>query len=166
MKKCCVSKFSVFFWALLLTVCIGSFFTGLQVRPYITRNVTATIVGKSMMPTLVDGERFDLHKPTIIARGDIVVFTDPIDGDYSGKRVIGLGGDIIEFHTFGTVYVNGELLDEPYLYPNTKTYAYHTNKFVVPTSYVFVLGDNRNVSADSREYGTFPQTYILGKIIP
>lgn len=93
-------------------------------------------------------------------RGDVVIFEYPKDPtqDYI-KRVIGLPGDAVEVKN-GIVYVNDNLIDEPYIkekplsnYPRT----------VVPANNLFVMGDNRNGSSDSRSWGPLPFDRIIGK---
>lgn len=93
-------------------------------------------------------------------RGDVVVFRPPRsdDPDYV-KRVIGVPGDVVSMHA-GQVYINGERLEEPYL---TNRDRYTMEPVVVPPESVFVLGDNRPVSADSRGFGTVPWENIVGR---
>lgn len=101
---------------------------------------------------------FPFHAPQ---QGDVIVFheaNNPEGNDFV-KRVIGVPGDIVEIQ-FGTVYVNGILLDEPYLVKrDTSSLA----PVVVQVGHYFVLGDNRPVSYDSRELGPIPQETIVGK---
>ncbi len=124
----------------------------------------------SMEPTLKPGDRvlvnklsYDLHS---IHRGDIVVFKRPPSeaGDPTIKdlikRVIGLPGDQIESRD-GVVYVNGQLLKEPYLPPGTVTTSLPLTK-VAPGMY-FVMGDNRGNSKDSRFIGAIPGHLIVGR---
>ena len=82
------------------------------------------------------------------------------------KRVIGLPGDHIEIKD-DSVYVNGEKLDEPYLDYGTKTTSAEGcfTDIVVPDGYVYVLGDNRAVSGDSRRFGCIPIDKIEGKAV-
>lgn len=122
--------------------------------------------GESMMPTLENGERlivnkmvYNLHSPEY---GDILVFQYPGDTtkDYI-KRVIGLPGDKIEIHDF-KVFRNGQEVPEDYIAEPTGT----VNKvFEVPADSVFVLGDNRNYSKDSRDesVGYVPYELIVGR---
>ena len=68
----------------------------------------------------------------------------------------------------GKVYVNGQLLNEPYLSRYTPTYAYEKNEsefFIIGHDQFFVMGDNRNNSCDSRTYGPVPRKNILGKVM-
>jgi signal peptidase I len=121
--------------------------------------------GDSMLPTMVSGEyvvinrlsyRFGSPQP-----GDIIVFHYPRDPreEYI-KRVIGLPGDVVEVQN-GKVYVNGQALVEDYI--NVK--MNYTGKWEVPADQLFVLGDNRNNSSDSHDWGTVPMDYVIGKAI-
>lgn len=76
------------------------------------------------------------------------------------KRVIGKAGDIIEIKN-RHVYRNGQLLDEPYI--KEEVWSSSNGIFEVPTDHIFVLGDNRNYSRDSRAYGFVPLSHVLGK---
>ncbi len=121
--------------------------------------------GQSMEPTLDTGQLVMVNKlayrwgqPAI---GDIVVFYFPRDPDQEYiKRLIGLPGDQVKIEQ-GTVYVDGQPLNEPYLAvrPN------YTGSWTVPEGQVFVLGDNRNNSSDSHRWGTVPLDYIVGKAL-
>jgi signal peptidase I len=121
--------------------------------------------GASMEPTLVSGEyvvvdrlSYRLGNPQ---RGDIIIFHYPLDPkeEYI-KRIIGLPGDEVEVK-HNAVYVNGQLLDESYL----KVSNDDTGTWTVPEDRLFVLGDNRNNSSDSRDWGTVPMSYVVGKAI-
>ena len=83
------------------------------------------------------------------------------------KRVIGLPGDHVEIRD-GKVYINGYELDENYLSSNTKTdmsLGGECDNVVVPNGYIYVLGDNRSKSADSRRFGCIPIKKIQGKVV-
>jgi signal peptidase I len=121
--------------------------------------------GASMEPTLTTGEYVIINRLSYKVgspqRGDIIVFHYPVDPreEYI-KRVIGLPGDVVEVKG-GSVYVNGQKLDETYL--NVKTN--YTGTWEVPEGQLFVLGDNRNNSSDSHDWGTVPMDYVVGKAI-
>jgi signal peptidase I len=109
--------------------------------------------GTSMLETLQDGDRL---AATIIDgklfgynRGDVVICTYPGADHYCVKRVIGLPGEEISIKE-GTVYINGEALDEPYL---THKSTDSMDKYQIPEGAYFVMGDNRPVSLDSRAVG-------------
>lgn len=119
----------------------------------------------SMEPTLVPGEFLVVNKFAYktgeIKRGDIIVFHCPMnpDEDYI-KRVIGVPGDKISIAE-GQVAVNGFVLNEPYIAaPPAKG-----GEWVIPENAVFVLGDNRNESSDSRDWGFVPDDFIIGKAL-
>ncbi|NMB20331.1 MAG: signal peptidase I [Firmicutes bacterium] len=120
--------------------------------------------GASMENTLVDGERVMVDKVTYRFReprhGEIIVLNMP--GSRFIKRVIAVGGDTIE-ERFGVVYVNGLPIDEPYV-DNKTTMTW--GPFTVPEGHVWVMGDNRPRSDDSRgTVGFLPIKDIVGRAI-
>ncbi len=126
------------------------------------------VEGTSMMPGLTDQERIFINKFVYrwepIERGDVVVFHYPHDPSKSYiKRVIALGGDRVRIDE-GKVYVNGNLLDEPYLSGSFLDDRSYPEVQVPPNSY-FVLGDHRNLSSDSRDFGPIPQSAVYGKAV-
>jgi len=105
-------------------------------------------------------------------RGDIVVFDPPEswtpDPTPFIKRVIGLPGDIVEVRDDGYVYVNDVQLDEPYTYANDAgitepTTAQDQTRWVVPEGQLFVMGDHRRKSADSRVFGPISASDVIGR---
>jgi len=121
--------------------------------------------GASMEPTLFSGEYVVVNRLSYRLgsphRGDIIVFHFPRDPkeEYI-KRVIGLPGDEVEVRN-GTVYINGQPLDENYLKVKTN----YIGSWVIPEGQLFVLGDNRNNSSDSHDWGTVPLDYVVGKAV-
>lgn len=123
------------------------------------------VEGNSMEPSLHDGEfvvvnrlAYRIGQPQ---RGDIVVFHPPYDPERRFiKRIVGLPGDTIQVID-GTLFVNGESLDEPYILASP-TYS---GEWVVGRDQVFVLGDNRNNSSDSQNWGSLAVDRIIGKAI-
>ena len=121
--------------------------------------------GDSMEPTLVSGEYVVVNRLSYRLghpqRGDIIVFHFPRDPkeEYI-KRVIGLPGDEVNVMN-GLVYVNGQSLDENYLDVKMN----YSGSWTVPTGQLFVLGDNRNNSSDSHDWGTVPMDYVVGKAV-
>ncbi len=131
--------------AVALAFCIRTFL----VEPYM-------VEGSSMYPTLINHERVIVDKLSYYftdpKKGEIIVFRYPKDQSRDFiKRVIAVGGDTVEMRQ-GKVFVNGTMLNEGYIYkddpkgPNLSDYR----KSVVPEGHIFVLGDNRNNSEDSR----------------
>ncbi|HLX35401.1 MAG TPA: signal peptidase I [Candidatus Limnocylindrales bacterium] len=106
------------------------------------------------------------------ARGDIVVFNPPPNWSESTgvpfiKRVIGLPGDTVELRD-GDVYVNGVKLAEPYIHNDdgsttTEPLDGNTSQWLVPDGDLFVMGDHRNASADSRIFGPIPISSVIGR---
>ncbi len=123
------------------------------------------VEGISMEPSLHDGQfvvvnrlAYEWQEPI---RGDIVVFYFPQNPSRRFiKRVIGLQGDTINIQS-GQVYVNGVPLEEPYIAAS----ANFSGEWTVERGKVFVLGDNRNNSSDSPDWGSLPIDEIIGKAI-
>lgn len=136
-----------------------------------SRFILATVIidGVSMEPTFHSGDRCLLNRLATHlgspGRGDMVVLQDRGEGDYAIKRVIGVPNDDIEIRD-GNVFVNGEELQETYLAPRTRTYGPRGSAHfsLGPDSY-FVLGDNREMSEDSRYYGPVPKGRLLGVVL-
>ena len=122
------------------------------------------IEGTSMEPTLVNGDIVLLTKTTAFGRGDICAFA--WNNKILIKRVIGIPGDWIEIDTDGTVYLNGEKLDEPYAEQISFGECDLEFPFQVPQEQYFVLGDMRESSIDSRNtlIGCIPKDQIVGKV--
>jgi signal peptidase I len=130
------------------------------------------VAGGSMSPTLPDSHRYLLNRLAYLFREpkpeDIVVLQDPEDKGYAVKRIVAKPGDSVYVNA-GQIFVNGKLLKEPYLAPDTKTFAspkYSAQFWICGAHQYFVLGDNRNNSTDSRMYGAVPQQNILGMVFP
>ena len=123
------------------------------------------IEGTSMEPTLVNGDIVLLTKTTDFGRGDICGFS--WNNKILVKRVIGIPGDWIEIDTDGTVYLNGEKLDEPYAEQIAFGECDLDFPFQVPQEQYFVLGDMRESSIDSRNtlVGCVETDQIIGKIL-
>lgn len=121
--------------------------------------------GSSMEPTLHNGEFVIVNKlaykfgaPKV---GDVIVFHYPRNPDQEYiKRVIGLPGDHVQIVN-GQVLVNGQLLQEPY----TAASPNYQSEWTVPEATLFVLGDNRNNSSDSHNWGPVPMDYVVGKAL-
>ncbi len=126
--------------------------------------------GSSMLPTLVDNDQVLVQivgydEPE---RGDIVVVYAPyFENEPLVKRVIAKGGDIVDIDPdSGMVSVNGEQLVEPYINETILNIGTVSYPYEVPEGRVFVMGDNRNHSSDSRlaEIGALPYENIIGKV--
>lgn len=138
---------------------------------------SVVVDGTSMVPTLGDGDVVIIHNFAYTPqRGDIVVVqADNFKNQKTGemgepiiKRIIGIGGDEITFDTKnGTVIRNGEVLDEPYTSDKTYSSGSIKGSIIVPEGEVLVLGDNRPLSRDSRDFslGTVKEELIMGKFV-
>lgn len=120
----------------------------------------------SMQPTLyagnfvvVDKLSYKLNGPN---RGDVIVFRFPPDPSQDPyiKRVIGLPGEQVRIDD-GRVYINEVRISEPYLKMNTQ----RSGEWTIPEGALFVMGDNRNNSSDSRVWGMLPMVNVIGKAI-
>lgn len=121
--------------------------------------------GYSMRPTLEDGEFVLVSKMSYVwgevTRGDIVVFHFPLNPEEELiKRVIGLPGDRVMVEN-GQVYVNGQALSEPYIAQS----PLYSGEWLVEENHLFVLGDNRNNSNDSKDWGQLPMENLVGKAV-
>ena len=122
------------------------------------------VVGHSMDTTLENEQylvvsklAYRLHDPQ---RGDIVVFRDPKNSDRKLiKRVIGLPGEVLEIRQ-GQIFIDQQQLDERYI---TNPGRYSVPPTPIPADHYYVLGDNRNNSSDSHNWGTLPSEKIVGK---
>jgi len=126
------------------------------------------VEGTSMAPLISDQERIFINKFVYrfepIGRGDVVVFWYPLDRSKSFiKRVIGLPGESVEIRR-GRVFVDGHLLDEPYVPPEYADLGNY-GPFRVPPGEYFVMGDHRASSNDSRIFGPVPDQFIYGKAV-
>lgn len=123
------------------------------------------ISGNSMTPTLVDGEIVLSLKGSSFRTGDIVAFY--FDNKILIKRVIAGPGDWVNIDEQGTVFVNGEMLDEPYLVEKALGNCDIELPYQVPESKVFVMGDHRSVSLDSRSsaIGCVGNDQIVGRLL-
>ncbi len=122
--------------------------------------------GDSMDNTLQDGDQLlMLTAVSDYQRGDIVV-VDRYTIDPLVKRIIAVGGDTIKIDENGLVYLNGSLLSEPYAAEFTPQKGC-TEAVVVPDGYVFLMGDNRSISKDSRseEIGLVLEKDLVGKAV-
>ncbi len=155
---------------LVLTVAIFFVIQTFIAQPYQVRQQSMEHTLEPNEYVLVDKltPRFDTYK-----RGDVIVFEPPegwaVGGDRTPfiKRIIGVAGDTLELRD-GHVYVNGVELQEPYLYaedgvPQPTDPTSGQSRWTIPDGDVFVMGDHREASADSRTFGPVPVTSVIGR---
>jgi len=125
----------------------------------------AVVGGESMSPNLTDGDMvLYLRIVSDYRRGDVISMRVP-SGDYYVKRVIALEGDVVDLRD-GLVYVNGEAAEEPWAQGETlRESGAVIYPYTVRPGNVFVLGDNRRVSMDSRTFGEVNRRQIRGRIL-
>jgi signal peptidase I len=156
-------------WAVVI---LGALLVAFVVRTTIAQ--AFWIPSVSMEPTLHEGDRVLVNKLSYrlhdVNRGDIIVFERPAtaasinpEDDIKDliKRVIGLPGDTIEARPDGSVYINDHRLEEPYLPSGTRTLDLPRQE--VPEGHIFVMGDNRGDSQDSRVFGPVDEDLIVGR---
>jgi signal peptidase I len=150
-----------------LAVVIGALTAALLIKVFLFQ--AFFIPSESMVPTLEVGDRVLVNKLAYsigdVERGDIIVFDKPDSLPDTGidefiKRVVGVAGDTLVSRD-GVVFVNGEPLDESYLPEGTPTDG--LDEITIPEGYVFVMGDNRTNSQDSRVFGPVPVDDIVGE---
>ena len=156
-----VRRFLHFVWSVVQTI----LFAGLLFL--VVNLVTARIrvEGDSMEPSLLDGQFVVVNRLAYMVadpqRGDIIVFRFPLNPERRFiKRIIGLPGDTVRVQD-GQVYINGEPLQEPYI---SAPPAYN-NQWAVGPDELIVLGDNRNNSSDSQNWGALPLESVIGKAV-
>lgn len=140
----------------LVAVVVLGVLLALVLHMFVTR--VYAISGESMLPTFHDGEKVMISRlsPSIVGleRGDVVIFENPDDPQKNLiKRVIAMPGEKVEIIQ-GIVHIDGAPLDEEYAQVSPRMYGSRLSARVVPEGTVFVLGDNRPASKDSRHFHT------------
>ena len=145
------TKFIISITILLLVVII--------VRLFVLEDVYVS--GISMLPTYRNGETVIIRKLLYTPqRGDVVVFDSPSQTRLV-KRIIGLPGDEIEIRS-GIIYIDDVAIDNKY---QTTDKSEAMSKIKIPENCVFLMGDNRNFSLDSRSFGPISTKFIIGVVI-
>jgi len=145
----------------ILEIALISLFLFLSIN---TISARIRVESVSMQPTLFAGNFVVVNKLSYRfgepSRGDIIVFRYPPDPELDPyiKRVIGLPGEHVLVED-GKVYINGVRISEPYL----KTQTQQGGEWIVPQDGLFMMGDNRNNSSDSRAWGMVPLENVIGK---
>jgi len=153
----------------------GVFIVSLIIALVVNKAVLARadVCQSSMESTLKEKDVLFMEKISVhtnsFKKGQIVVFkSHNVDDDNYVKRIIGTEGDQVKISS-GKVYINGKLVEEQYLDANTITnggeFLRENQTYEVPKGCIFVLGDNREVSSDSRDFGPINKKDILGHVI-
>ncbi len=163
-------RMDLFFWLQTFVIVLAVL---ILVFTFVGRIIT--VDGPSMLPTLHDKDVLILRSIAYTPKqGDIVVLTKDFD-HYEGqpivKRVIAVGGQSVRIdYNESKVYVDGVVLEEPYILEQTMYLPggdLSIQELQIPEGHVFVMGDNRNNSSDSRHYqlGSIDHRYILGEVV-
>lgn len=158
-------------WVLVLVVALG---LAVGLRTFVIQ--TYSIPSTSMVPTLMVGDRILVDKLSYhlhaVHRGDVVVFATPpkevpiLMVKDLVKRVIGLPGETVSSGPHGEVLINGKVIDQPWLTASARDDPgppIRTQR--IPKGDIFVMGDNRGVSDDSRFYGPVSESLIVGRAL-
>ena len=163
-------RLDLFFWLQTFVIVLAVL---ILVFTFVGRIIT--VDGPSMLPTLHDKDMLILRSIAYTPeQGDVIVLTKDFD-HYEDqpivKRVIAVGGQSVRIdYNESKVYVDGKVLDEPYILDQTMYEPggdLSIQELEIPEGHVFVMGDNRNNSSDSRHYqlGAIDNRYILGKVV-
>jgi signal peptidase I len=149
----------------IAVIVAAAFAIAMLVQAFIIKPFTVHQV--SMKPTLLEGDRILLSRLTYHFRdpkaGDVVVFHSPLhEGEDLVKRIVAVAGDRVAVHA-GDLYVNGLVVEEPYLLE--PDFGGELREQVVPPNHVFVMGDNRDESGDSRLFGPIDTDLIIGEAL-
>lgn len=150
---------AVFCVVLVMELLFNVFYTGIYV---IDRSMYPTVIGATS-PDSPDGEFIYVDKYAKPDYGDIVVVHRDGEGDNIIKRVVAFGGDKVEIIS-GVLFVNGKEIEEPYVDPDNNTHGDSYAEYRVEEGYIYLLGDNRDVSNDSRANGAYPVKNLLGVV--
>jgi len=155
----------VFFWAQALVFALSVL---VLVNIFVGR--VSGVSGSSMLPTLTEGDQLIVQVAGYdrYSRGDIIVIAaeEEFPGEPLVKRIIGIAGDTIDFDfDKGVLILNGEEVYEPYIKESMRKFGMMDYPLVVPDGHVFVMGDNRNGSTDSRSIGALPTEDVIGRVV-
>jgi signal peptidase I len=149
----------------LLAAVVLLLLLAVPVRAYVAEPFA--IPSESMEPTLRPGDHVLVEKLSYRfgspRRGDLVVFRSPDGGSLAVKRIVGLAGDRVAIED-GVLAIDGRLQREPYVDQKSIDSVYF-GPVVVPRGDVFVMGDNRADSHDSRDYGAVPRRALIGRVL-
>jgi signal peptidase I len=158
------------YYVIVGVICLYSVLLGFTYNNF----QNGTIVGESMYPTLIDGDTIKFDKSIrYFQRGDIITTINPENKVQVIKRIVGLEGDEIELigakviirpqgSSTDKYLLESYLADQQYIFQESKYQKVYLGRLTVPTGSLFILGDNRINSIDSREYGTVSREEVIG----
>ena len=159
-------KAEIISWAKTI---IGTLVAVILINMFVFR--TVEVQGRSMYPTLAHGERVIVWKLFYSPDFSDIIVLEHTDGNLHVKRILGTPGDRVDYVN-GEMMINGEIIREPYIAPEASMNGFTLESLcqfddcnVIPEGYFLVLGDNRNRSGDSREYGLVNETQIMGRAV-
>ena len=161
-------KGEIISWSLTIA---GTLLAVLLINMFVFR--TVEVQGSSMYPTLVDGDRVIVWQLLYSPDFQDIIVLEHTNGDLHVKRVLGVAGDHVDYID-GELVVNGILINEPYILDEPSEVGFLFENLCrmrldevdcdeIPAGYFLVLGDNRNNSGDSREYGLIHESQIMGR---
>jgi signal peptidase I len=160
-KRKIFKEFLIYFVIILAAVVSATLIRIYILEPFI-------VPTPSMEPNLEVGDKVIINKLAYkfgsVKRGDIIAFHSPIEKKDLVKRAIAIEGDEITLTTEGEIFINGEKIVEDYL-PSDQDIFYINQTVVVGENELFVMGDNRNNSFDSRFFGTIPEDDVFGEFV-
>jgi signal peptidase I len=121
------------------------------------------VSGDSMAPTLRSGDVVLVQRHASVHSGSLLVLRDPQDGSLVVKRAVATGGQTVEIRD-AYLYVDGVALDEPFV-DHSRIDGVYFGPATVPAGAVFVLGDSRDGSIDSRVFGPVPVSAVVGRVL-
>lgn len=150
-----IERFKTMFYVILVILIFNIFFSPIVVNGYSMENTL-----KNNQPLIIYklADHYEYNDILVVYSGHNIP-----EGEYIVKRVVALPGDIVEIHD-GKFFRNGKEVTEPYIKEPMETEGYLPT-YKIPKGRIFLMGDNRNQSGDSREYGPFLQKDVIGKII-
>lgn len=160
-KKNFLKEFITYLVIIVLAVSLSLVIRVFVFEPYV-------VPTPSMEPTLMVNDKVLVNKLAYkfnpIKRGDLVAFHSPYERKDLVKRAIALGGEEISLTNEGEIYINGQLYNEGYLTAGYQV-SYENQTFILEENELFVMGDNRKNSLDSRYFGTIKKESVFGKLI-
>lgn len=153
----------------LRLICVAIILGIISAYLYTATHSAGRVMSESMLPTLQVGADVQVNRLAYVLsepkRGDIISFYDTISNRELVKRVIAVGGDHLIIKTTGHMTINGKSIEEPYLYEQNWR-VYNDIDLVVEPNTIFVMGDNRNNSIDSRSLlGLVSVKHVHGKVM-